>query len=173
MRRLFLSCYWRPRSRRHLRMVNPAGKPSFVFRDAGDARTLPESRRHSRPRRLGRYRRLRLPGSVRQLLHDQGSKARCCSPTRRASSRSIHKNFFAQWCGSRFFVDHNNGRLDLYSSTRDQEQKEFARSQFLFRNDGNASSPMSPGFGHAVAALRRAWFVSPDADGDGLLDLIV
>jgi hypothetical protein len=155
-------------------------KSAFTFRDAGDDTGLfphlAGIRGHGAA--WGDIDGSGYPALFVNAFHDAGSKAAMLFTNKKGKfTLDPQEHLRTSGAGSgALFVDlTNNGRLDLYVSNCALEKNELRRiPSSLFRNDGGGkftnvskdSGAVLPGFaGRGLAAL--------DADGDGLLDLIL
>jgi hypothetical protein len=156
-------------------------KTPFVFRDAGtESGLLPEIggiRGHGLA--WGDANASGWPDLFVASFHDSGSKPGMFFRNREGKFTSeTPKELQTSGMGSgALFVDLNNrGKLDLYVSTCATNAKVEVRKvpSYLFRNDGNGKfTDITKESGIALPLFAGRGLAALDADGDGLLDLLL
>jgi hypothetical protein len=156
-------------------------KPVFVFRDAGDdAGLFPHLggiRGHGAA--WGDIDGSGYPALFVNSFHDNGSKAAMFFRNNKGKfTLDAQEHLRTSGAGSGgLFVDlTNNGRLDLYVSNCAIENKMELRRipSVLFRNDGGGKfTDVSKDSGAILQLYAGRGLAALDADGDGLLDLIL
>jgi enediyne biosynthesis protein E4 len=158
------------------------GQPGFVFRDAGDDTGLfphlAGIRGHGAA--WGDIDGSGFPALYVNSFHDNGSKAAMLFRNAKGKFKlddQQHLRTSGAGSGALFVDLTNSGKLDLYSSNCALENKKLTVRGIpsaLFRNDGGGKfTDVSKDSGAILPYFAGRGLAALDADGDGLLDLIL